>query len=144
MEQLLNKTIDQFQIGQGLLFHKRLEQADFDLTAKLSGDDNPIHVDPVFAAKTRFKKPVAHGMFLYSLVNRLIGEMIPGAHSLEQELMFPFPALAGEEISVWIGVVGVDRSQAQLRLENLVMKQSGELCLRGETLLQLNGEGGKG
>ena len=31
-----------------------LTQDEFDAFAKLSGDDNPIHVDPDFSARTRF------------------------------------------------------------------------------------------
>jgi len=41
-------------------------QADFDAFAAVSGDDNPIHVDPEFSAHTRFGRTVAHGMLLYS------------------------------------------------------------------------------
>jgi len=34
---------------------------DFDRFARLTGDDNPIHCDPVFAATTHFGATVAHG-----------------------------------------------------------------------------------
>ncbi|MGZ3427312.1 MAG: MaoC/PaaZ C-terminal domain-containing protein, partial [Polyangia bacterium] len=47
---------------------RRVTQADFDRFARLSGDDNPIHVDAAFAARTRWGKTLAHGMMLYSLV----------------------------------------------------------------------------
>ena len=40
--------------------------------AAASGDHNPIHVDPAFAASTPFGGTVAHGM----LVLALIGEMM--------------------------------------------------------------------
>jgi 3-hydroxybutyryl-CoA dehydratase len=44
--------------------------------ANASGDHNPIHVDPAFAATTPFGGTIAHGM----LVLALIGEMMHAAH----------------------------------------------------------------
>ena len=44
--------------------------------ADASGDHNPIHVDPAFAATTPFGGTIAHGM----LVLALIGEMMHAAH----------------------------------------------------------------
>jgi acyl dehydratase len=46
---------------------KTFTQAEFDAFARLSGDDNPIHVDPEFSARTRFGRTVAHGMLLYGV-----------------------------------------------------------------------------
>ena len=45
----------------------------FDRFAALSGDDNPIHVDPDFSARTRFGRTVSHGMLIYSRVWALAG-----------------------------------------------------------------------
>ena len=39
-------------------------QEEFDLFARISGDDNPIHVDPEFSARTRFGRTVSHGMLI--------------------------------------------------------------------------------
>jgi 3-hydroxybutyryl-CoA dehydratase len=44
--------------------------------ADASGDHNPIHVDPAFAATTPFGGTIAHGM----LVLALIGQMMHGAY----------------------------------------------------------------
>ncbi|MBL6430422.1 MAG: hydratase [Alphaproteobacteria bacterium] len=78
------------------------DQADFDRFAALSGDDNPIHVDPAFSARTRFKRTVSHGMLLYSRLWALIQTRWPGRRHAVQELMFPNPAYAGEELAIAI------------------------------------------
>lgn len=52
------------QVGQTESLRRVFTQTDFIRFAALSGDDNPIHVDPDFSAQTKFGQAVAHGMFL--------------------------------------------------------------------------------
>ncbi len=73
-------------------------QAEFDLFAALSGDDNPIHIDPELSKRTRFGRTVAHGMMLYAHLWALAHRRFPGARHLGQSLMFPNPAFAGDTI----------------------------------------------
>jgi acyl dehydratase len=87
-------------------FACRFTQQDFNRFADLSGDDNPIHVDPVFAARTRFKKPVAHGMLLYGVICKAIGALFPQRPvlPLRQELLFANPTPVDTDIRVqaWV------------------------------------------
>lgn len=85
-------------IAPGPLFRETLSlsQADFDLFARVSGDDNPIHVDPDFSARTRFGRTVSHGMLLWSVLWGLVRRHIPTARQTGQTLMFPAPTFAGE------------------------------------------------
>jgi len=62
------------QVGQVESVKRVFSQADFDRFAALSGDNNPIHVDPTFAARTKFGRTVAHGMFIYSVVCSVLGK----------------------------------------------------------------------
>lgn len=74
-------------------------QADFDRFARISGDDNPIHVDPAFTARTRFGRTVAHGMLLASILWGMLRRHLPDAgRQLSQNLMFPNPAYADEAL----------------------------------------------
>lgn len=75
-------------------------QADFDLFATLSGDDNPIHVDPAFSARTRFGRTVAHGMLLHARVWGMIREAYPGRVHTVQNLMFPAPSYTDEPLRI--------------------------------------------
>ena len=74
-------------------------QRQFDEYAQLSGDDNPIHVDAGFAAATRFGRTVAHGMFLFSVLQAAIAREVGGPVRLSsQELVFTAPTFTGDPL----------------------------------------------
>lgn len=78
---------------------RSFSQEDFDAFARLSGDANAIHTDPVFAARSRFGRPVAHGMMLFTILRGLIAKL-PNARGLTLwSLTFPAPTYAGEELA---------------------------------------------
>jgi len=84
-----------------------LLQTDFDRFARLSHDDNPIHCDPDFAAKSHFGATVAHGMMLYSCICKALTEQVgPGVVQLEQTLMFPNATYVGDRIHVALRLEG--------------------------------------
>lgn len=84
-------------------------QAEFDLFADISGDDNPIHVDPAFSARTRFGRTVSHGMLIYSKLWALLQRAHPGARQLSQKMMFPNPTYTGEPVTLTIRAEGGGR-----------------------------------
>ncbi|MBA5776752.1 hydratase [Stappia sp. F7233] len=112
-------------------------QADFDSFAEISGDDNPIHVDPVFSARTRFGRTVSHGMLLYSRVWALIREAVPGKRHELQSLMFPNPAYADEALV--IHVVAEEGGEAGRLKISVRRKRDDAVVLQGECVL--GGEG---
>lgn len=79
-------------------FQRTLSQADFDAFARVSGDDNPIHVDAAFSARTRFGRTVSHGMLLFAILTAALRRARPGMRLAETALMFPNPAYAGEPL----------------------------------------------
>lgn len=123
------------QAGQAMTLKRVLTQADFDRFAALSGDDNPIHVDAAFAAGTRFGKTVAHGMFLYGLVCGALAQGFPGGVQIEQQLVFPTPAYAGEEVTIRLEVVEGQPGAGRARLATRITRPGGEVACEGETLV---------
>lgn len=77
---------------------KTFTQDDFDRFAALSGDYNPIHVDPVFAANTRFGRTVAHGALLVTILRGLTEQIAPNGRQVSHKVKFPAPTFAGEAI----------------------------------------------
>lgn len=128
--------------GETTTFATQFTQEQFNRFAALSGDDNPIHVDPDFSARTKFGRTVAHGMFLYANVCRVLGEIAPGAVQLEQELMFPAPTFTDEPVEIHLTPTGYD-SDGQVRLDTKLIKGDGQLGLQGNTLLRLPGTRGE-
>ncbi|MCP4357412.1 MAG: MaoC family dehydratase [Chloroflexi bacterium] len=119
--------------GQTFTETKLFTQADFDEFARLSGDDNPIHVNPAFAVRTRFGRTVAHGMFLYSVICGALNRYFPGAVQLEQQLLFPAPTFADERLEIRIGVR--QANEQQLHVTTQILNESGALTCDGECVL---------
>ncbi|GAB4521160.1 MAG: MaoC family dehydratase [Roseibium sp.] len=92
-------------------------QADFDAFARLSGDDNPIHVDPEFSARTRFGRTVSHGMLLYTRVFARLEALYPGRRHEVQTLMFPNPAYADEELVISFAESAVDPGVIEIEVK---------------------------
>lgn len=87
---------------------RTLTQDDFDQFASLSGDINPIHVDPEFSATTRFGRTVAHGLLLNSILRGLLDELVPGGRQVFQELRFPAPTYADEPMRFVVEIQAED------------------------------------
>jgi acyl dehydratase len=123
------------KVGQTVTTKRIFTQADFDRFAKLSGDDNPIHVDPAFSARTKFGRTVCHGMLLYSAICQVLSEKLPGpgAVQLEQSLMFPSPTFTGEEMSIRLKVLEIEAEDGTAVIETSISHADGRLACQGQT-----------
>jgi 3-hydroxybutyryl-CoA dehydratase len=68
----------------------------------LSGDNNPLHIDPQYARAAGFQGPVAFGLLTSSFYSRLVGVHLPGRHALLHGINVDFvsPSYAGDTLSV--------------------------------------------
>lgn len=125
-------------VGQVLELQRSFSQADFDRFARLSGDDNPIHVDPAFAAATRFGRTVAHGMLLYSAVEAALSRLAPDLAPISQTLKFPNPTYAGEPVRIHLAVTAVNSARGLSTVATTVIRPDEAIGLEGEALLGLS------
>ena len=121
--------------GEVITRQKLFDQSDFDTFATLSGDDNPIHVDPTFSAGTRFGQTVAHGMLLYGCLCGLLSQHYSEAVQLEQDFVFPAPTFTGQELTIRAEVIEIMMNSEQARLATTITNQAGEVVCQGQTLL---------
>lgn len=77
------------------------------LLYRLSGDRNPLHSDPTFAAMAGFDRPILHGLCTYGFTGRaLLAALCGGDPSLFRSMAgrFSAPVFPGEELTVrmWV------------------------------------------
>jgi len=127
-------AIDQLEVGQSVTARRVFSQSDFDRFAALSGDNNPIHVDPEFSARTKFGRTVCHGMLLYSTICQVVGDKLPGPGTLqlEQSLMFPSPTFTGEEMTIRLEVTEVKPDNGIAILETTISHGDGRIACQGQ------------
>jgi acyl dehydratase len=115
------------------VFTRTFSQEDFNRFGALSGDDNPIHVSPEFSVRTRFGRTVSHGMLLYTAIDALLSRRFPNLHPIKQELMFPNPTFAGEEIT--FTVFPPDTSNDVCSVAVVLTKKNGTCVCESQTEL---------
>jgi acyl dehydratase len=113
-------------------YQTRPEQA---LVYRLSGDRNPLHVDPKFAARGGFDRPILHGLCTYGVTGRALLHALCDSDPARFGSMsgrFSRPVWPGEAltVSVWRpdgdgtalfqttkddGTVVIDRGRMQIR-----------------------------
>ena len=93
---------------QRVEYGTRPEQA---LLYRLSGDHNPLHSDPTFAAGGGFERPILHGLCTYGFTGRALLHALCGSDPTRFGTMharFTRPVLPGDTlvISMWAGADG--------------------------------------
>jgi acyl dehydratase len=107
---------------QQVSYKTREDQA---LTYRLSGDRNPLHSDPSFAAMGGFEKPILHGLCTYGFTGRgLLNEICGGdaGRFKSMNARFSKPVFPGDTLTVSIWV---DGSEAWFKTTN----QNGDVVI---------------
>jgi 3-oxoacyl-[acyl-carrier protein] reductase len=130
---------EQIAVGQHAEFVHKLTERDIEAFASLTGDFNPLHVDEVFARKTMFLKPVAHGMLSAAFVSTLIGTLLPGRGALwvSQKLDFHSPARVGDMLNIRARVKRKSDASRTITLEVEVKNQDSHILVSGESVVKM-------
>ena len=124
-------------LGDSASLTRTVTEEDIRKFADASGDFNPIHLDPDFAAGTRFKRPIAHGMLAASLISAVLGTKLPGPGSiyLGQTLKFLKPVFPGDTLMAKVEVIGIVEGKRRVSLKTECFNQNNECVLEGEATL---------
>lgn len=129
----MTSRIETFTIGQHFSYDRQVTAGDIAAFADVSGDHNPVHLNPEFAQGTFFRGVIAHGMLSAAFISKVLGTNLPGegAIYLEQLLKFKAPVRPGDTVTVRVEIIEVNVAKQRLRLRTT--------CTVGDTLV-LDGE----
>jgi 3-hydroxybutyryl-CoA dehydratase len=130
------KTIEELSVGDSASVTKRISQADIDAFARISGDDNPAHVDAAWASASRLGGRVVHGMLTAGLISAVLGTLLPGPGSIymSQTLRWTAPVWPDDLLTATATVKEIVAEKGRVVLETVVTRD-GEPVLTGEALV---------
>jgi acyl dehydratase len=133
MPEIRSRTFTDIQLGDQATYTRTVEERDIVLFAAVSGDINPLHLDPTYAAGTRFGERIAHGMLTGAFVSACLAiELLgPGTIYLSQTLNFRLPVKIGDTVTVTLEVAEKHERHSRLTLDCKVRNQHGKLVVTG-------------
>jgi acyl dehydratase len=126
---------EKVQLGAKYHHDFSFTQDDVITFANLTGDYNPIHLDPEYAAQTPFKKPIIHGHLSSSVFTRFLGMEEPGGPGsiyMKQETEYLRPMFVDVPYEVVFEVVEIDPVKHIAKIATQVInKETRKMTIRG-------------
>ncbi len=134
LQLLSNRPFDQLQVGDSASLTRVASEQDIALFAAVSGDINPAHMDPAFAAQDRFGHVIVHGLWTAALISAVLGTELPGPGTLYlgQQLRFSRPVAPGDTITATVTVLSKEEDRGRVLLDTRCTNQRGEEVLSGQ------------
>ena len=130
------RTIDELAVGDSASIERTFSQEDIDAFARISGDDNPAHVDAAWADASIFGGRVAHGVLTAGLISAVLGTQLPGPGSIymSQTLKWLAPVKPGEALTATVTVREIVAEKRRVVLDTVVTRGE-DVVLTGEALV---------
>jgi phosphate acetyltransferase/phosphate butyryltransferase len=128
-----NRVFDDIAVGDTAALSRRVSPQDIELFSLISGDINPAHLDPDYAATDMFHHIISQGVLTAGLISAVLGTKLPGPGTiyLGQDLQFRAPVAPGDTITATVTVVSRLPEKQRLTLDCRCINQDGVEVLRG-------------
>ncbi|MDX2202700.1 MAG: MaoC family dehydratase [Hyphomicrobiaceae bacterium] len=135
-------TFEDLAIGMEASYARTVTAEDIVQFAEVTGDMNPVHLDPAYAARTIFKAPIAHGMLTAGYISTVFGMELPGPGAIyvSQTLNFRAPVRIGDHVLARVKVMELYPAKRRARFD-CVCLVGGKPVLEGEAILMVPGRG---
>lgn len=135
----MHPRIEQLSVGDKAVSKRTVTKELIKKMADISDDFNPIHLDESYAAKTQFKKCIAHGLFCIGLISKIIGMELPGEGSVfvNEKLNYRNPVFVGDEITASIEILSIEKKKSLVEVGICCINQNKQIVMDGTSLLKL-------
>jgi 3-hydroxybutyryl-CoA dehydratase len=143
---------DDVEVGQQWeSLGRTITETDIVNFAGLSGDFNPIHMDHAFAQTTPFRRPIAHGLLVFSVASGL-GISSPQMRTLAiltiKEWHFTGPIFIGDTIRVRSTILSKEMrargKRGQITWQRQIFNQDNKVVQEGVTVTLVQGSAAVG
>ena len=120
-------VFNEIKVGMSAAFNVVVTEEMQDNFLKLSGDNNPMHVDCEYATLSGFKDRDDYGMLTSAFYSRLAGVYLPGRNCLLQECKISFnkPVYIGDKLKVYGEVVEVNDMFQRITVKAYIQNEKG-------------------
>lgn len=134
---IIGRTLDELKVGDTADIVRQVSTEDIAAFVSATGETNPIHSDPEYAAGTRFKGIIAPGILTAGLISAVLGTRLPGTGTiyLSQNLRFHEPVRPGDTITSRVEVIEIIQERKRVRLKTTCSNQHGTVVVSGEALV---------
>ncbi len=129
------------KVGDKATLTRTVTEDDVVSFARVTGDNQPLHLDDAWASKTRFKKRIAHGMLSAGFISAVLGtKLAPQAVVvyLSQQMRFRLPVAIGDTITAEAEVTALDEEKRIATVRTDCLNQNGEAVVKGEATVLLD------
>jgi 3-hydroxybutyryl-CoA dehydratase len=139
-DRIRSYAFEDLVLGHEARMVRRVQPGDILAFADISGDFNPVHLDPAYAATTPFKTTIAHGMLTAAYVSAIFGTDLPGPGCIyvSQTLNFRAPVRAGDEVVTTVRVIDLIAPKRRARFA-CTCEVGDKVVLEGEAILMVPG-----
>ena len=129
---------EDLQLGMEASVTTKVTMDDIESFASVSGDRNPVHLNPEYAATTIFKHVIAHGLLTASYISTVFGMKMPGPGAIyvSQSLNFKAPVKVGDEVVAKVVVVDLMPAKNRARFD-CFCTVNGKVVLDGEAIMMV-------
>ncbi len=128
--------LEDLAIGQSAALTRTVTAEDIEAFARVTGDDNPVHLDEAYAATTSFGGRIAHGMLSAGYISAVLGTTLPGPGAIyvSQTLNFRRPVRIGDAVTAEVTVSAIDERRGRVTFTT-VAKVGGKNVAEGEAVV---------
>ena len=133
-------------VGETARFEKTIRESDLLAFSQITGDEDPIHVDEAYAAKSVFGRRIAHGALVMgllsttaSMISRRAVERGSRGVSVSlgyDKIRFLKPVFIDDALTATYTIEQVDGEKGRSLSRVEVVNQHGEACLVGTHVMR--------
>jgi 3-hydroxybutyryl-CoA dehydratase len=129
---------EELKVGQSASITKTFTDQDVKDFARISLDENPIHLCDEYAKNTVFGQRIVHGILTSGLISATIANKLPGKGSiyLGQDLKFLAPVMLGDTITAEVIVQELREDKKIVKLATTCTNQNGQQVITGQAVVK--------